>query len=71
MNSFCLSITIDTLKDLNRARIPPTTGAVEHKQFFVESSDDAAREVGARMEIVKDTDDLVGPLGITIAQIYI
>ncbi|XP_032587503.1 ionotropic receptor 21a isoform X1 [Drosophila mojavensis] len=52
------SITIDTLKDLSRARIPPTTGAVENKQFFVESSDDAAREVGARMEIVNNTDDL-------------
>lgn len=69
--SFCCSITIDTLKELNRARIPPTTGAVESKQFFLESSDDAAREVGARMEIVEHLDDLVGPFGPYIIDIYL
>ncbi|XP_064551605.1 uncharacterized protein Ir68a [Drosophila montana] len=52
------SVTIDTLQDLSRARIPPTTGAADNKQFFLESSDETAREVGARMEIVEQLDDL-------------
>ncbi|XP_030570279.1 uncharacterized protein LOC115769564 [Drosophila novamexicana] len=52
------SVTIDTLQDLSRARIPPTTGAADNKQFFLESSDETAREVGARMEIVQQLDDL-------------
>ncbi|KAH8299846.1 hypothetical protein KR044_006856 [Drosophila immigrans] len=51
-------VTIDTLQDLNRARIPPATGALENRQFFVESSDETARELGASMEIVKNIEDL-------------
>ncbi|KAM8709320.1 hypothetical protein ACLKA7_016171 [Drosophila subpalustris] len=55
-------VTIDTLQELNRARIPPTTGAIENKHFFLDASDDTAREVGANMEIVEPSDDLVSYL---------
>ncbi|XP_062133392.1 uncharacterized protein LOC133843741 [Drosophila sulfurigaster albostrigata] len=51
-------VTIDTLQDLNRARIPPATGAAENREFFLESSDETVRELGASMEIVKNIDEL-------------
>ncbi|KAH8370098.1 hypothetical protein KR093_002154, partial [Drosophila rubida] len=51
-------VTIDTLQELHRARIPLATGVLENRQFFVESNDETARELGASMEIVRDIDDV-------------
>lgn len=53
-------MTIDTLQELSASGIPPTTEAVEHKTFFLDSVDETARKVGAKMELVERSDDLVG-----------
>lgn len=62
--SFCIhlhsSVTIDTLQELSASGIPPTTEALEHKTFFLDSVDETARKVGAKMELVERSDDLVG-----------
>ncbi|XP_001984751.2 uncharacterized protein LOC6558436 [Drosophila grimshawi] len=51
-------VTIDTLQDLKRINIPTATGAAEHKQFFVDATDETAQDVGARMDIVDNIADL-------------
>ncbi|KAH8418736.1 hypothetical protein KR222_006018 [Zaprionus bogoriensis] len=51
-------VTIDTLQDLNQARILPMTQAVEHKAFFLDSTDEEARDVGVKMDIVEDNNQL-------------
>ncbi|XP_030371987.1 uncharacterized protein LOC115622230 [Scaptodrosophila lebanonensis] len=51
-------VTIDTLQDLVNARIPPTTGAAENKNFFLNSSDEIAQKLGDKMEIVELSADL-------------
>lgn len=53
-------MTIDTLQDLNQAGIPPTTDTAEHKTFFMDAVDETARKLGAKMELVERSDDLVG-----------
>lgn len=57
---FYSSVTIDTLQDLNQAGIPPTTDTAEHKTFFMDAVDETARKLGAKMELVERSDDLVG-----------
>lgn len=52
-------VTIDTLEDLLRSHIPPSTGATENRQFFLEANDEVARKVGEKMEVFGYSDDLV------------
>ncbi|ALC43688.1 Ir68a [Drosophila busckii] len=51
-------VTIDSLQELLRTRIPPVTGTVDNKQFFLDASDELAQKVGAQMEVVQQFNDL-------------
>ncbi|XP_017059389.1 uncharacterized protein LOC108100146 [Drosophila ficusphila] len=51
-------VTIDTLEDLLASHIPPSAGATENKQFFLDASDEVARKVGDKMEIIEQSEDL-------------
>ncbi|EDW41076.1 GM24763 [Drosophila sechellia] len=51
-------VTIDTLEDLLRSHIPPTAGANENRQFFLDANDEVARKVGEKMQVVGYSDDL-------------
>lgn len=54
------SVTIDTLRELSASGIPPTAEVAEHKTFFLDAVDETARKVGAKMELVERSNDLVG-----------
>ncbi|XP_017080297.1 uncharacterized protein LOC108114054 isoform X2 [Drosophila eugracilis] len=51
-------VTIDTLEDLLGSHIPPSAGATENRQFFLDADDEIARKVGNKMEVVGPSDDL-------------
>ncbi|EDX10063.1 GD12812 [Drosophila simulans] len=51
-------VTIDTLEDLLRSHIPPSAGANENRQFFLDANDEVARKVGEKMQVVGYSDDL-------------
>lgn len=53
-------MTIDTLRELSASGIPPTAEVAEHKTFFLDAVDETARKVGAKMELVERSNDLVG-----------
>ncbi|EDV39321.2 uncharacterized protein Dana_GF24559 [Drosophila ananassae] len=51
-------VTIDSLEDLLYSHIPPSAGASENKQFFLDASDEVAQKVGEKMEVITQNDDL-------------
>ncbi|XP_016987572.1 uncharacterized protein LOC108050403 [Drosophila rhopaloa] len=51
-------ITIDTLEDLLASHIPPSAGVTENRQFFLDATDEIARKVGDKMEVIGQSDDL-------------
>ncbi|XP_036328234.1 ionotropic receptor 21a [Rhagoletis pomonella] len=51
-------ITIDTLEELSKSYVTSTAWVEENKQFFMESFDEVAQEVGEKMEIVDDIESV-------------
>ncbi|KAH8363940.1 hypothetical protein KR084_000637 [Drosophila pseudotakahashii] len=51
-------VTIDTLEDLLGSHIPPSAGATENRQFFLDATDETARKVGDKMEVIRQSEDL-------------
>ncbi|XP_043648560.1 glutamate receptor ionotropic, delta-1 isoform X2 [Drosophila teissieri] len=51
-------VTIDTLEELLRSHIPPSAGANENRQFFLDADDEIARKVGEKMKVIGYSDDL-------------
>jgi len=50
------------LEDLLASNIPPSAGATENRQFFLDASDETARKVGDKMEVIAQSEDLVRKL---------
>ncbi|KAH8296768.1 hypothetical protein KR054_011015 [Drosophila jambulina] len=51
-------VTIDSLEDLLLSHIPPSAGVSENRQFFLNATDEVARKVGQKMEVISQMEDL-------------
>ncbi|KAH8379522.1 hypothetical protein KR009_005421 [Drosophila setifemur] len=63
-------VTIDTLEDLLNSHIPPSTGVTENRQFFLDATDEVARMVGEKMEVVSQSDDLTAQIARGLCAYY-